>query len=138
MRISLKSILLEGKLEETAEDFIKQIIKGTEWDGLVYACGGYVRDQISGRDAKDLDIVIDKENGGILFSNWITKKIGNYKEHSNPVTFEKFGTSKFNLNGITHNGINLNGFEIEAVMPRSIDYIKRRCGEKRHNLQFII
>ena len=117
-----KRVIMEGKLEETAEDFIKQIIKGTEWEGIVYACGGYVRDQISGRDAKDLDIVVDKENGGILFSNWITKKIGNYKEHSNPVTFEKFGTSKFNLNGITHNGINLNGFEIEAVMPRSEKY----------------
>jgi poly(A) polymerase len=117
-----EGLIMEGKLEETAEDFIKQIIKGTEWDGIVYACGGYVRDQISGRDAKDLDIVVDKENGGILFSNWITKKIGNYKEHSNPVTFEKFGTSKFNLNGIIHNGINLNGFEIEAVMPRSEKY----------------
>jgi putative nucleotidyltransferase with HDIG domain len=34
-----------------------------------------------------------------------------------------FGTSKFNLNGIVHNGVDLSGFEIEAVMPRSEKYV---------------
>lgn len=117
-----KKLVMEGQQEKSAEDFIKQSIRGTEWENKVFACGGYVRDQISGHDAKDLDIVVDAPNGGISFSNWITKKIGNYKTDSNPVIFPKFGTSKFNLNGVVHNGIDLTGFEIEAVMPRTEQY----------------
>lgn len=127
-----KKLVMEGQQEKSAEDFIKQSIRGTEWENKVFACGGYVRDQISGHDAKDLDIVVDAPNGGISFSNWITKKIGNYKIDSNPVIFPKFGTSKFNLNGVIHNGIDLTGFEIEAVMPRSEQYI---AGSRKPEVQ---
>ena len=122
MHIKLKSILLEGVKENAAENFIKQTIMGTEWENKVFAVGGYVRDQLRGVDAKDLDLVVDAPNGGIEFSKWFTQKIGNYKEGSNPVLYPKFGTSKFHLNGIVHDGINLDGFEVEAVMPRSEIY----------------
>ena len=120
--VKLKDILNEGVKEQTAEDFVKQTIKGSEWENKIYAVGGYVRDQLRGVDAKDLDLVVDAPNGGIEFSKWFTKKIGNYKEEKNPVIYPKFGTSKFHLNGVTHNGISLDGFEIEAVMPRSEQY----------------
>lgn len=118
----IKQLIVEGIREKSAEEFIKHIIKGTEWESKVFACGGYVRDELSGREPKDLDIVVDKPDGGILFSNWVTKKIGNYKEGSNPVIFKNFGTAKFNLNGVTYNGVDLTGFEIESVMPRSEEY----------------
>jgi poly(A) polymerase len=120
--IKMKQILMEGVREESAEDFIKQTIKGTEWENKILIAGGYVRDQLLGKDAKDLDLVANAPNGGIKFAEWFTKRIGNYKPGSNPVTFERFGTSKFNLNGIKHNDIDLTGFEIEAVMPRSEEY----------------
>ena len=132
MRILLKDLLLEGALESAAEDFLKQSIRGTPWAGKVFAAGGYVRDQIIGRDAKDLDILVDYPNGGIEFAKWLTKKVGNFKEGSNPVVFERFGTSKFNLNGVTHNGIDLTGFEIEAVMPRSEKYT---AGSRKPDVQ---
>ena len=54
--INLKQLLMEGAIEQAAEDFIKQTVKGTEWEGKVYAVGGYVRDLVRGVDAKDLDI----------------------------------------------------------------------------------
>ena len=128
----IKTLIVEGIREKSAEEFIKHIIKGTEWESKVFACGGYVRDELSGREPKDLDIVVDKPDGGILFSNWITKKIGNYKENSNPVIFKNFGTAKFNLNGVTYNGVDLTGFEIESVMPRSEEYT---AGSRKPSVQ---
>lgn len=119
----MKQLIFEGVRENAAEDFLKSSISGTEWEGRVFAAGGYVRDQLLGKDAKDLDIVVDAPNGGIAFAEWLTHKIGNYTAGSNPVVFPRFGTAKINLDGVTHNGINLSGFEIEAVMPRGEKYI---------------
>ena len=120
--IKMKNILNEGLKEKATEDFLRSIIKGTEWDKKIYAVGGYVRDELSGIDPKDLDILVDKPYGGIEFGEWLTKKIGNYKKDSNPVIASKFGTAKIRLDGVVHNGIDLSGFEIEAVMPRSEKY----------------
>jgi poly(A) polymerase len=41
---------------------------------------------------------------------------------SNPVIFPRFGTAKFNLRGVVHNGIDLSDMDIEAVMPRKEQY----------------
>lgn len=118
----LKQILTEGAKELAVEDFLKNLIRGTEWENKVFIAGGYVRDFVMGKDPKDLDLMVDKPNGGIEFATWVTQRIGNYKEGSNPVIFPRFGTAKFNLNGITHNGMDLSGMDIEAVMPRSETY----------------
>jgi len=120
--VNLKNILAEGIKEKAAEDFIRQTIKGTEWEGKVYIAGGYVRDEFLGIDPKDMDLVVNKPNGGVEFSDWITKKIGAYKQGSNPVIASKYGTAKFNLRGITHNGQDLSDMDIEAVMPRKETY----------------
>ena len=120
--IMLKSLLLEGRKEEAAEKFLLNLIKGTEWEDHVYIAGGYVRDQILGKDAKDIDLVVALPDGGIKFAEWATKKMGNYKPESNPVTFKKFGTAKFTLAGILYNGIDLSDMDIEAVMTRSEKY----------------
>jgi len=118
----IKQRIVEGIKEKSAEDFIRQTIKGTEWQGKVFVAGGYVRDEFLGKDPKDLDLLVNSQNGGIEFANWITKKIGKFKEGSNPVTFPRFGTAKFNLLGVIHNGIDLSDMDIEAVMPRKEQY----------------
>ena len=41
---------------------------------------------------------------------------------SNPVIFPRFGTAKFNLRGVVHNGIDLSDMDVEAVMPRKEQY----------------
>jgi poly(A) polymerase len=120
--LKLKQLLKEGAKELAIEDFLKNIIHGTEWENKVFIAGGYVRDYVMGKDPKDLDLMINKKDGGIEFANWVTKRVGNYKEGSNPVVFPRFGTAKFNLNGIVHNGMDLTGTDIEAVMPRSEQY----------------
>jgi poly(A) polymerase len=123
-----KTIILEGIMEKSAEDFIRQTIKGTEWEGKVFAAGGYVRDEFMGKDPKDLDLLINSPNGGIEFANWITKKLGIFKggpdetPGSNPVVFPRFGTAKFNLRGVSHNGVDLSDMDIECVMPRKEQY----------------
>lgn len=86
-----KTIINEGAKEVAIEDFLKNLIKGTEWENKVFIAGGYVRDYVMGKDPKDIDLMVNKQNGGIEFSEWITKKIGNYKPGSNPVIFPRFG-----------------------------------------------
>ena len=75
-----------------------------------------------GKDPKDLDLMISTPNGGIEFANWITKRVGSYKEGSNPVIFPRFGTAKFNLGDVSHNGQDIGSMDIESVMPRSEKY----------------
>jgi poly(A) polymerase len=120
--IGLKHLITEGAKEIAIEDFLKNLIRGTEWENNIFIAGGYVRDFVMGKEPKDLDLMVNKPNGGIKFAEWITKRVGNYKEGSNPVIFPRFGTAKFNLNGTTHRGHDLSGTDIEAVMPRSEQY----------------
>ena len=162
---NIKQRLTEGIVEKSAEDFLRQTIKGTEWEGKVFAAGGYVRDEFMGKDPKDLDIMVNAPDGGFQFAKWITKKTGTYKGpnvdpkipqkpqynvdekgnpatpqdkeimdswikqlteiqklYTNPVIFPRFGTAKFNLRGIVHNGVNIGEMDIEAVMPRKEQY----------------
>ena len=75
-----------------------------------------------GIDAKDLDFVINMDKGGIKFAEWATKKMKNFKRGSNPVTFETYGTAKFNLTGVEHKGFKLDDIDNECVMPRTEEY----------------
>ncbi len=79
MIIKLKDLLMEGKRENAALDFLKNLIKKSPYEGKVFLAGGAVRDELMGIDAKDLDFVINMKDGGIRFANWATKKMGNYK-----------------------------------------------------------
>lgn len=125
----IKELIVEGVREKALEDFIKTVIRGTEWQGKVFIAGGYVRDEFMGKDPKDLDLLVNAPNGGIEFAKWLTKKVGAYKgganeedPGSNPVIFQRFGTAKFNLHGVVHNGIDLSEMDVEAVMPRKEQY----------------
>ena len=48
--INIKQKIVEGIKEKSAEDFIRQTIKGTEWQGKIFVAGGYVRDEFLGKD----------------------------------------------------------------------------------------
>ena len=122
MIIKLKDLLMEGAKENAALDYLKNLIKKSPYEGKVFLAGGAVRDELMGIDAKDLDFVINMKNGGIKFANWATKKMKNHKRGSNPVTFERFGTAKFNLVGIEHKGFKLDDIDVECVMPRTEEY----------------
>lgn len=120
--LMLKQLIVEGTKELAIEDFLRNLVKNSEWENKVFIAGGYVRDYVMGKDPKDLDLMVNKQNGGIEFAEWVTKKIGNYKHGSNPVVFPRFQTAKFNLSGVFHNGQDLSGTDIESVMTRSEQY----------------
>ena len=118
----LTTLLQEGKVEKAAEDYLSKMVKRSPFKGKVYIAGGYVRDTVRGIDPKDIDLVVAMPEGGIKFAEWITKKIGAYKRGSNPVIFPKFGTAKFVMTGVKHNGQDLSDLDIEAVMTRKEQY----------------
>lgn len=122
--IKLKNLLLEGRKEKLAVEFLSIMVKKSPFRGKVHLAGGYVRDELLGRDPKDIDIVVDAPNGGIKFAEWITKYLGVYKKNSNPVIYPKFGTAKFQLYGVKHKGVNIGSLEIEAVMTRTEKYTR--------------
>lgn len=107
--------------EEKILEFLKSLIQETEWEGRVYLVGGAVRDQIMGGKPKDLDFIIDGPlKSGIEFSVWLAKELGIYKQNSNPVIYERFGTSKVSLR---NNSDGLADTDLEFVAPRKETYL---------------
>ena len=89
--------------------YIGSIIKGTPFEGHVFAVGGSVRDFYMGNEIKDIDLVIDLPHGGVDFANWC-------KEHGytkTVVIYETYGTAAMKI---------LNQ-DIECVMTRGEKYL---------------
>jgi poly(A) polymerase len=124
--IKLKNLLLEilkENRENAALEYLIELVKTGPFTGRVFLAGGAVRDMELGKQPKDLDVVVTGgDSAGIDFATWATKKMNNYREGSNPVIFPRFFTAKFTLDGVVHNGIDLTGFDIEAVATRKEKY----------------
>lgn len=119
----LKDLLLEGIKENAALEYLTQLVKSGPFKGRVFLAGGAVRDMQLGKDPKDLDVVVTGGiDAGIEFAKWATRQMGNYKAEANPVVFPTYGTAKFTLKGIVHNGIDLSDVDIEAVATRKEKY----------------
>lgn len=116
------SMLNEGLKENTLITLLKSVVRGTEYEGKVFIAGGYVRDEILGKKSKDIDLVINLTDGGIKFAKYLAEKLGIYKEGSNPVVYERFGTAKVSFDGVTHNDVDLTGLDVECVAPRQEKY----------------
>jgi tRNA nucleotidyltransferase/poly(A) polymerase len=111
---------MEKTKEEIVISFLKDVIRGTEWENLIFLAGGPVRDEIMGISPKDLDLMVNSGiDGGIKFSIWLANRLGNYKDGSNPVIFPRYGTSKLSL---TNNKLNLPNIDLEFVAPRKEVY----------------
>lgn len=94
---------------------LRELIKDTPWEGHVYAVGGCCRDEILGRDIKDVDLAVDLPNGGIEFAHWLHNRrltVGR------PIYFEKYGTARLVLKAFPHD-------EIELVQTRREKYTDR-------------
>jgi len=55
--------IISSFAEKEAERFFRSYLPKTSWKNHVFSVGGYVRDEILGLDAKDLDVVIDIKGG---------------------------------------------------------------------------
>jgi len=62
--------------EQEVEKLLLPVLKGTEFANKTYAVGGYVRDQYLGKDAKDLDIVVEMDGGAKKLTNHLKDLFG--------------------------------------------------------------
>ena len=96
-------------------DYIKSIIKGTKYENKLYVCGGAVRDLIMKKPIKDIDLVVDMENGGIEFAQFCKEQ----ELITNDIVFYmRFGTAMFKF-------LKFPDEEIECVMTRGEKYPDR-------------
>lgn len=93
--------------------YLGSIVKDTEYKNHLYVVGGCIRDFYLGDDTiKDIDLVLDIENGGVKFANWL---YDNKLLASKPVIFERFGTVTFILKEFPN-------IQLEAVHTRKEKY----------------
>lgn len=97
---------------EQITGYLTTIIKGSEFYGHVFAVGGCCRDYLSGRDIKDIDLVVSLPDGGIKFAKWLERK---GFTSGTVVTYPHFGTAMFHLKEFPE-------YEIEAVQTRKEAY----------------
>lgn len=116
------ALLLEetSKKEQvaTAVKMLQKLTASGPFAGKAYIAGGWVRDSVLGRVSDDIDITVEMENGGVKFAEWLSKQIGSQP----PVIFENFGTAMIPLTGVTWEGVDLSGLELEFVQTRTETY----------------
>ena len=96
-------------------NYIKDEIRGTRFDGRIYVVGGSVRDMVMKRPIKDIDLVVDMENGGIEFAQFCMER--GLLTHD-VVLFERYGVAMFKFRDFPED-------EIECVMTRGEKYPDR-------------
>jgi poly(A) polymerase len=122
-KVTENELLMEARAKpKDLEAFLREQIKGTEWEGKVFLVGGFVRDELLGKEPKDADIVVGKYQGGVEFTTWLGRKLGIYKESTNPVIYPTFGTANLRLDGVVWNNIDFTGESVDAVMFRKEQY----------------
>ena len=92
--------------------YLKDLIKGTKFDGKTYVVGGAVRDLLMNKEIKDVDVVLELPNGGIDFAKWMEE---NGYTHGSVVTYPTYGTAMFHLKEYPD-------IEIECVQTRKEQY----------------
>lgn len=102
-------------------DYLRDIVRGTEWEGHIFAVGGCCRDEVMGYPIKDLDMAVDLPNGGIAFAMWLEER---GLTDGQIITYPRFGTAALSLRDFP-------GDEIQIVQTRKEKYTDRnsRCPE---------
>lgn len=105
----------------TAVDFfditieLATLLKGSRFEGHVFAVGGSVRDLVMHSEIKDIDLVVDLPNGGIDLAEYLD---GLCCLTHKPVTYPSYGTCMFTLDKFPD-------VELEAVHTRGEQYHDR-------------
>jgi len=61
--LKMAKVLLGTTSDKEAERFLLKWVKTTPFRGRTFTVGGYVRDEVLGLDAKDLDVVVEMKGG---------------------------------------------------------------------------
>lgn len=94
---------------------LAELLKGTKFESHVFAVGGSVRDYVMRSEIKDIDLVIDIENGGISLAEYLS--CANKLAYP-PVVYPTYGTCMFRLSDFPD-------VELEAVHTRGEQYHDR-------------
>lgn len=99
---------------------LEKWLKNSIFEDKVYYVGGCVRDLILGKPVKDIDIVVELRNGGLMLANYLAVKDGSWIMGKNPVVFESYGTAKFEF----RKDPDCAGIQLECVQTRKEQYHK--------------
>lgn len=92
--------------------YLREVIKGTSWEGKVYTVGGCLRDALMGHDIHDVDLAVNVPDGGCLFPLWLEKE---GLTLSPPTLYRRFSSSRLRLKAFPQH-------EIEVVQTRREQY----------------
>jgi len=65
-----------SKPEKELERLLRVVLPGTEFEHRVFAVGGYVRDELLGEEAHDLDVVVEMQYGAQRFGEFLVDFFG--------------------------------------------------------------
>ncbi len=94
---------------------LKELIRGTEFEGQVLCVGGCCRDELMGAEIKDIDIAVTLPDGGIRFAEWLEAE---GQTTGQVVTYPRYHTAMFRLKDFPDT-------EIETVQTRKEKYTER-------------
>lgn len=76
---------------------IKNASKLTALESKIYVVGGAIRDSLLKQSIRDIDIVVNAKEGGIILANLLAAREKCYMLNTNPVIFPTYGTAKVSL-----------------------------------------
>lgn len=74
-------------------NLLQTLIKGSVFENKVCYVGGCVRDLILGNEPKNIDIVVNKENGGIELAHFLAMRLGIEAEGNIDIVSSQYGAS---------------------------------------------
>jgi len=101
-------------LQKMAQDFPPEL------KDKAYVAGGAVRDELLGNIPKDIDIVVEYPQGGIVLAQYIAETL----DLRPPVIFPTFGTAQLLLKEVVYKGnlYKVEGVQLEFVQTRKEQY----------------
>lgn len=99
------------------KEFLREVIRGTEFEVHVMTVGGCVRDELMGLEIKDIDMCVSLPCGGIRFAEWLKEKGLTTK---GVTVYPNYGTAMLHLKAFPD-------VELEFVQTRKEKYIDHSC-----------
>ena len=99
------------------KEFLRELIKGSEWEGHVFTVGGCVRDELMGSEIKDIDMCVSLPSGGVRFAEWLRD---NGHAMKGVTVYPNYGTAMLHLKAFPD-------VELEFVQTRKEKYIDHSC-----------
>lgn len=116
LKSSKKTVILQSVMTKEEYDkicgYLRDVIRGTKWEGKVYTVGGCLRDALMGRDIHDVDLAVAVPDGGVLFPIWLEQQGLTLVP---PTLYRRFSSSRLRLKAFPDD-------EIEVVQTRREQY----------------